>query len=165
MTHQRRGSDQRTGHYVQPLCLPHVSVHCLVTLWFLRSTATLSLLNNVPPYSDTFTVPKDSAEELVKHAESLNKFLIESDSMGDIISLDRHQSIPPDDLLPQQHHSLVCSAIVNYQMTIRQHGLTIDAIQQNVAAIYPFVLEERADLSYDEDQLGDCSCKHHRWTG
>ncbi|MFA0071269.1 glycerol-3-phosphate 1-O-acyltransferase, partial [Vibrio breoganii] len=45
----------------------------------------LSLLKSVP-YSDTFTVPKDSAEDLVKHAESLNKFLIESDSMGDIIS-------------------------------------------------------------------------------
>ncbi|MEC7940037.1 MAG: glycerol-3-phosphate 1-O-acyltransferase PlsB [Pseudomonadota bacterium] len=110
----------------------------------------LSLLKNVP-YSDTFTVPKDSAEELVKHAESLNKFLIESDSMGDIISLDRHQSI----LMTYYRNNIIhLFALPSFiaQMTIRQHGLTIDAIQKNVAAIYPF-LKKELFLSYDEDQL------------
>lgn len=33
----------------------------------------LALLRNVP-YSTTFTVPSDSAEQLVTHAESLDKF-------------------------------------------------------------------------------------------
>ncbi|CAH6859384.1 glycerol-3-phosphate 1-O-acyltransferase [Vibrio chagasii] len=110
----------------------------------------LSLLNNVP-YSDTFTVPKDSAEELVKHAESLNKFLIESDSMGDIISLDRHQSILMTYYRNNIIHLFALPSLIA-QMTIRQHGLTIDAIQQNVAAIYPF-LKKELFLSYDEDQL------------
>lgn len=110
----------------------------------------LSLLNNVP-YSDTFTVPKDSAEELVKHAESLNKFLIESDSMGDIISLDRHQSILMTYYRNNIIHLFALPSLIA-QMTIRQHGLTIDAIQKNVAAIYPF-LKKELFLSYDEDLL------------
>ncbi|MEZ8117414.1 glycerol-3-phosphate 1-O-acyltransferase [Vibrio splendidus] len=110
----------------------------------------LSLLKNVP-YSDTFTVPKDSADDLVKHAESLNKFLIESDSMGDIISLDRHQSILMTYYRNNIIHLFALPSLIA-QMTIRQHGLTIDTIQENVAAIYPF-LKKELFLSYDEDQL------------
>lgn len=110
----------------------------------------LSLLKNVP-YSDTFTVPKDCAEDLVKHAESLNKFLIESDSMGDIISLDRHQSILMTYYRNNIIHLFALPSLIA-QMTIRQHGLTIDTIQENVAAIYPF-LKKELFLSYDEDQL------------
>ena len=110
----------------------------------------LSLLKNVP-YSATFTVPKDSAEDLVKHAESLNKFLIESDSMGDIISLDRHQSILMTYYRNNIIHLFALPSLIA-QMTIRQHGLTIDTIQKNVAAIYPF-LKKELFLSYDEDQL------------
>ncbi|WP_122055172.1 glycerol-3-phosphate 1-O-acyltransferase PlsB [Vibrio sp. Evd11] len=110
----------------------------------------LSLLKNVP-YSDTFTVPKDSAEDLVKHAESLNKFLIESDSMGDIISLDRHQSILMTYYRNNIIHLFALPSLIA-QMTIRQHGLTIDAIQENVAAVYPF-LKKELFLSYDEAQL------------
>ncbi|MEZ8291654.1 glycerol-3-phosphate 1-O-acyltransferase PlsB [Vibrio sp. 10N.237.312.B06] len=110
----------------------------------------LSLLKNVP-YSGTFTVPKDSAEDLVKHAESLNKFLIESDTMGDIISLDRHQSILMTYYRNNIIHLFALPSLIA-QMTIRQHGLSIDAIQENVAAIYPF-LKKELFLSYDEDQL------------
>ncbi|MDL5029411.1 glycerol-3-phosphate 1-O-acyltransferase PlsB [Vibrio gigantis] len=116
----------------------------------------LSLLKNVP-YSATFTVPKDSAEDLVKHAESLNKFLIESDSMGDIISLDRHQSILMTYYRNNIIHLFALPSLIA-QMTIRQHGLTIDAIQKNVAAIYPF-LKKELFLSYDEDQLEDVVSK------
>ncbi|MEZ9417331.1 glycerol-3-phosphate 1-O-acyltransferase, partial [Vibrio sp. 10N.286.49.E1] len=93
------------------------------------------------PYSDTFTVPKDSAEDLVKHAESLNKFLIESDSIGDIISLDRHQSILMTYYRNNIIHLFALPSLIA-QMTIRQHGLTIDAIQENVATIYPFLKKE-----------------------
>ncbi|TCN81842.1 glycerol-3-phosphate acyltransferase [Vibrio crassostreae] len=110
----------------------------------------LSLLKNVP-YSATFTVPKDSAEELVKHAESLNKFLIESDSMGDIISLDRHQSILMTYYRNNIIHLFALPSLIA-QMTIRQRGLSIDAIQENVATIYPF-LKKELFLSYEEDKL------------
>ncbi|RPF12168.1 glycerol-3-phosphate acyltransferase [Vibrio crassostreae] len=110
----------------------------------------LSLLKNVP-YSATFTVPKDSAEKLVKHAESLNKFLIESDSMGDIISLDRHQSILMTYYRNNIIHLFALPSLIA-QMTIRQRGLSIDAIQENVATIYPF-LKKELFLSYEEDKL------------
>ncbi|MDN2669368.1 glycerol-3-phosphate 1-O-acyltransferase PlsB [Vibrio sp. 14N.309.X.WAT.E.F5] len=112
----------------------------------------LSLLKNVP-YSDTFTVPKDSAEDLVKHAESLNKFLIESDTMGDIISLDRHQSILMTYYRNNIIHLFALPSLIA-QMTIRQRGISIATIQKNVAAIYPF-LKKELFLSYDEDQLED----------
>ncbi|WP_286295046.1 glycerol-3-phosphate 1-O-acyltransferase PlsB [Vibrio apostichopi] len=112
----------------------------------------LSLLKNVP-YSDTFTVPKDSAEDLVKHAESLNKFLIESDTMGDIISLDRHQSILMTYYRNNIIHLFALPSLIA-QMTIRQRGISIANIQKNVAAIYPF-LKKELFLSYDEDQLED----------
>lgn len=110
----------------------------------------LSLLKNVP-YSDTFTVPKDSAEDLVKHAESLNKFLIESDTMGDIISLDRHQSILMTYYRNNIIHLFALPSLVA-QMLIRQRELSIADIQKNVATLYPF-LKKELFLSYPEDQL------------
>ncbi|MCC4785336.1 glycerol-3-phosphate 1-O-acyltransferase PlsB [Vibrio lentus] len=119
---------------------------------FSQINCYLSLLKNVP-YSDTFTVPKDSAEDLVKHAESLNKFLIESDTMGDIISLDRHQSILMTYYRNNIIHLFALPSLIA-QMTIRQRGISITTIQKNVAAIYPF-LKKELFLSYDEDQLED----------
>lgn len=110
----------------------------------------LSLLKNVP-YSETFTVPKDSAEDLVKHAESLNKFLIESDAMGDIISLDRHQSILMTYYRNNIIHLFALPSLVA-QMLIRQRELSITDIQKNVAIIYPF-LKKELFLSYPEDAL------------
>lgn len=110
----------------------------------------LSLLKNVP-YSDTFTVPKDSAEDLVKHAESLNKFLIESDTMGDIISLDRHQSILMTYYRNNIIHLFALPSLVA-QMLIRQRELSIADIQKNVATLYPF-LKKELFLSYPEEQL------------
>lgn len=110
----------------------------------------LSLLKNVP-YSETFTVPKDSAEDLVKHAESLNKFLIESDTMGDIISLDRHQSILMTYYRNNIIHLFALPSLVA-QMLIRQRELSITDIQKNVAIIYPF-LKKELFLSYPEDAL------------
>ncbi|WP_261903294.1 glycerol-3-phosphate 1-O-acyltransferase PlsB [Vibrio fortis] len=110
----------------------------------------LSILKNVP-YSETFTVPKDSAEDLVKHAESLNKFLIESDTMGDIISLDRHQSILMTYYRNNIIHLFALPSLVA-QMLIRQRELSITDIQKNVAIIYPF-LKKELFLSYPEDAL------------
>ncbi|GMM91489.1 MULTISPECIES: glycerol-3-phosphate 1-O-acyltransferase PlsB [Vibrio] len=110
----------------------------------------LSLLKNVP-YSETFTVPKDSAEDLVKHAEALNKFLIESDTMGDIISLDRHQSILMTYYRNNIIHLFALPSLVA-QMLIRQRELSITDIQKNVAIIYPF-LKKELFLSYPEDKL------------
>ncbi|NOH96509.1 glycerol-3-phosphate 1-O-acyltransferase PlsB [Vibrio sp. 99-70-13A1] len=112
----------------------------------------LSILKNVP-YSSTYTIPTDSAEDLVKHAESLDKFLIESDSMGDIISLDRHQSILMTYYRNNIIHLFALPSLIA-QMLIRQRSLSIDTIQKNIATLYPF-LKKELFLSYDENKL-DC---------
>lgn len=112
----------------------------------------LSLLKNVP-YSNTYTIPKDSAEDLVKHAEALDKFIIESDTMGDIISLDRHQSILMTYYRNNIIHLFALPSLVA-QMLVRNRRLTVEQIQQNVATIYPF-LKKELFLSYQEDALNE----------
>ncbi|CAH8210506.1 glycerol-3-phosphate 1-O-acyltransferase PlsB [Vibrio aestuarianus] len=112
----------------------------------------LSLLNNVR-YSETCTVPKASAEELVKHAESLDKFVIETDTMGEIISLDRNQSILMTYYRNNIIHLFAIPSMIA-QMLIRQQSLSLDQIKTNVALVYPF-LKQELFLSYAQDQLAD----------
>ncbi|MGF1752945.1 glycerol-3-phosphate 1-O-acyltransferase PlsB [Vibrio makurazakiensis] len=110
----------------------------------------LSILKNVP-YSTTYTVPTDSAEDLVKHAESLDKFIIESDTMGDIISLDRHQSILMTYYRNNIIHLFALPSLIA-QIVVRNREVTLEQIQKNVATIYPF-LKTELFLSYEEDKL------------
>jgi glycerol-3-phosphate O-acyltransferase len=112
----------------------------------------LSILNNVP-YSDTYTVPQDDAEALVKHAESLDKFIIETDSMGDIISLDRNQSILMTYYRNNIIHLLAIPSLIA-QMLVRQQQLSLQQIQQNVSLIYPF-LQQELFLSIEPQKLAD----------
>lgn len=110
----------------------------------------LALLRNVP-YSATCTVPDDSAESLVDHAISLDKFVVESDTMGDIISLDRNQSILMTYYRNNIIHLFALPSLIA-QMLIRQQKLSVEKIQQNVALIYPF-LKQELFLSHDSEQL------------
>ncbi|MBL4284592.1 glycerol-3-phosphate 1-O-acyltransferase PlsB [Vibrio fluvialis] len=112
----------------------------------------LQLLRNVP-YSSTFTVPQDNAESLVQHAESLDKFVVETDTMGDIISLDRNQSILMTYYRNNIIHLLALPSLIA-QMLIRQQQMPIEQIQTCVAKVYPF-LKQELFLSYDESQLDD----------
>lgn len=100
----------------------------------------LSLLRNVS-YSDTYTVPSENAEQLVKHAESLDKFLIESDSMGDIISLDRNQSILMTYYRNNIIHLFSIPSLIA-QMLVRHQKLSLEKIKANVALMYPFLKQE-----------------------
>ncbi|MCG3722287.1 glycerol-3-phosphate 1-O-acyltransferase PlsB [Vibrio cincinnatiensis] len=111
----------------------------------------LSLLRHVP-YSKTFTVPNESAEQLVSHAESLDKFLVETDTMGDIISLDRNQSILMTYYRNNIIHLLALPSLIA-QILIRQQQMSVEAIQHNVAQVYPF-LKQELFLSYQEEELG-----------
>ncbi|MCY9873666.1 glycerol-3-phosphate 1-O-acyltransferase PlsB [Vibrio barjaei] len=110
----------------------------------------LSLLKHVP-YSQTSTLPNDSAEELVAHAESLDKFVIESDTLGDIISLDRHQSILMTYYRNNIIHLFALPSLIA-QMLIRQHKLSLEAIKYNVAKLYPF-LKKELFLNLDQAEL------------
>lgn len=112
----------------------------------------LSLLNNVR-YSATCTVPKANAEELVNHAQSLDKFVIESDTMGEIISLDRNQSILMTYYRNNIIHLFAIPSLIA-QMLIRQQTLSLEQITANVALIYPF-LKQELFLSFAQDELAD----------
>ncbi|GLR03102.1 glycerol-3-phosphate acyltransferase [Vibrio hyugaensis] len=116
----------------------------------------LKLLKN-NPYSNTSTVPTESAEELVDHAISLDKFVIETDTMGDIISLDRSQSILMTYYRNNIIHLFALPSLIA-QMIIRQRNVTVEKIQENVAQIYPF-LKKELFLSYKEEDLNELVVK------
>ncbi|MEX3071699.1 glycerol-3-phosphate 1-O-acyltransferase PlsB [Vibrio alginolyticus] len=105
------------------------------------------------PYSSTSTIPSESAEELVNHAISLDKFVIETDTMGDIISLDRNQSILMTYYRNNIIHLFALPSLIA-QIIIRQRNLTVEKVQQNVAQIYPF-LKKELFLSYQEEDLNE----------
>ena len=52
----------------------------------------LALLKHVP-YSAQSTLPEGDAQTLVTHAIGLNKFVVEKDALGEVISLDRQQAV------------------------------------------------------------------------
>ena len=116
----------------------------------------LKLLKN-NPYSNTSTVPTETAEELVDHAISLDKFVIETDTMGDIISLDRSQSILMTYYRNNIIHLFALPSLIA-QMIIRQRNVTVEKIQANVAQIYPF-LKKELFLSYKEEELNELVVK------
>ncbi|MGI9919700.1 glycerol-3-phosphate 1-O-acyltransferase PlsB [Vibrio owensii] len=116
----------------------------------------LKLLKN-NPYSNTSTVPTETAEELVDHAISLDKFVIETDTMGDIISLDRSQSILMTYYRNNIIHLFALPSLIA-QMIIRQRNVTVEKIQENVAQIYPF-LKKELFLSYKEKELNELVVK------
>ncbi|WP_104037798.1 glycerol-3-phosphate 1-O-acyltransferase PlsB [Vibrio jasicida] len=116
----------------------------------------LKLLKN-NPYSNTSTIPTETAEELVDHAISLDKFVIETDTMGDIISLDRSQSILMTYYRNNIIHLFALSSLIA-QMIIRQRNVTVEKIQENVAQIYPF-LKKELFLSYKEEDLNELVVK------
>ncbi|CAM3104578.1 glycerol-3-phosphate 1-O-acyltransferase PlsB [Vibrio mytili] len=110
----------------------------------------LKLLKN-NPYSSTSTIPNESAEELVEHALSLDKFVTETDSMGDIISLDRSQSILMTYYRNNIIHLFAIPSLIA-QMIVRQRNLSVEDVQEHVALAYPF-LQKELFLSYQVDDL------------
>ncbi|MGL6262053.1 glycerol-3-phosphate 1-O-acyltransferase PlsB [Vibrio sp. WXL103] len=100
----------------------------------------LQLLRNVS-YSSTYTVPADSAEELVAHAESLDKFVVEEDSMGSIVSLDREQSILMTYYRNNIIHLFALPSLIA-QTLIRHKTRSKQQIIETVSAIYPFLKQE-----------------------
>ncbi|WP_038185526.1 glycerol-3-phosphate 1-O-acyltransferase PlsB [Vibrio rhizosphaerae] len=112
----------------------------------------LNLLRNVP-YSDTMTVPTESAESLVSHATSLDKFLIESDSIGEIISLDRHQSILMTYYRNNIIHLLALPSLIA-QILVSHQYLPLETLRHYVALIYPFIQQELF-LSYQPEALNE----------
>ncbi|POB69353.1 glycerol-3-phosphate 1-O-acyltransferase, partial [Vibrio vulnificus] len=80
-----------------------------------------------------------------------------SDTMGDIISLDRNQSILMTYYRNNIIHLFALPSLIA-QMIIRQENLTVGQIQQQVAEIYPF-LKAELFLSHKEEDLDELVVK------
>lgn len=110
----------------------------------------LQLLRNVP-YTNYSTVPESSAKELVEHAIALDKFVVDSDTMGDIISLDREQSVLMTYYRNNIIHMLALPSLIA-QLSIQVAGCSITKLKQVIPELFPFLRKELF-LSYDESQL------------
>ncbi len=110
----------------------------------------LSLLKNVP-YSELVTVPSQSAEELVEHAISLDKFLIDKDSLGEIISLDRQQSVLMTYYRNNIIHLFALPSLVA-QLVVQHQQLPISQIKQFVNQLYPF-LQKELFIHYPQESI------------
>ncbi len=100
----------------------------------------LSLLRNVS-YSDCCTIPDKSAQELVDNTISLNKFDIEEDSMGEIIALDRKESVLSTYYRNNIIHLFILPAIIA-QLMISHRKMPLDSIFNIVSQFFPFIKNE-----------------------
>ena len=98
------------------------------------------LLRNVP-YSPESTVPPLSAEALLNHAMSMNKFETEQDNIGDIIILPREQAVLMTYYRNNIHHMLVMPSLI--AAIIQQHpNLSEAELLRQVRLIYPMLKSE-----------------------
>ncbi|KKD00138.1 glycerol-3-phosphate 1-O-acyltransferase PlsB [Photobacterium halotolerans] len=100
----------------------------------------LQLLRNTP-YSSDCTQPSDTAAELVEHAISMDKFMVERDSLGDIVSLDRQQSLLMTYYRNNIIHlfalpSLIAHIVVSHQRLSRAE------MHRQISLLYPFLKAE-----------------------
>ncbi|PXV76971.1 glycerol-3-phosphate acyltransferase [Pantoea sp. PNA 14-12] len=108
------------------------------------------LLRNVP-YSPDATLPDMSAEALLDHALSMNKFESEKDSIGDIIILPREQAVLMTYYRNNIHHMLVMPSLI--AAIIQQHrNLSEAELLRQVSLIYP-MLKSELFLRWGNDQL------------
>ncbi|OBT12947.1 glycerol-3-phosphate 1-O-acyltransferase [Vibrio sp. UCD-FRSSP16_10] len=110
----------------------------------------LHILRNVP-YTSFATVPTETAEELVNHAISLDKFVVDSDTMGEIISLDRHQSVLMTYYRNNIIHMLALPSLVA-RLIIQLPDCTLTRLKDNISELYPF-LKKELFLSDTDEQL------------
>lgn len=110
----------------------------------------ISLLTQVP-YTATSTVPNASAAKLVEHAEKLDKFKVEQDSKGDIISLDRQQSILMTFYRNNIIHLFAVPSLIAHLIIQKEHISRVE-LQQAIGLIYPF-LKAELFLHHSEQEL------------
>ncbi|CCN69825.1 glycerol-3-phosphate 1-O-acyltransferase PlsB [Vibrio nigripulchritudo] len=112
----------------------------------------LALLRHVP-YSSTSTTPDTDAEALVKHAVGLDKFVIEPDTMGDIVSLDRQQSILMTYYRNNIIHLFAIPSLIA-QSVVQHESLSVSKLTEIVTTLYPF-LKKELFLHYDENDIAE----------
>ncbi|MGB0895554.1 MAG: glycerol-3-phosphate 1-O-acyltransferase PlsB [Parashewanella sp.] len=108
----------------------------------------LKLLKDVP-YTDYTSVPNGDAKTLVEHGLELNKFTIEQDPLGDIISLDEQQQRSMTYYRNNIVHLFVLPSLIA-TCCLRLEGCTRTAINDVVEIQYPLL---QAELFLEVAQL------------
>jgi glycerol-3-phosphate O-acyltransferase len=88
---------------------------------------------------------------MVDHAITMDKFLVERDVLGEIISLDREQSILMTYYRNNIIHLFALPSLIAH-IVVQQQCLTRTDIHQQVELLYPF-LKAELFLRFDKQQL------------
>jgi glycerol-3-phosphate O-acyltransferase len=108
------------------------------------------LLQRVP-YSPFNTVPTESAEELLDQALELNKFQIEEDRLGQIISMDRYQAILMTFYRNTILHLFALPSLIA-TLIERNEGLSHADLLSRCRRLYP-LLKNELFLRYEPEAL------------
>ncbi|MGK2959787.1 MAG: glycerol-3-phosphate 1-O-acyltransferase PlsB [Candidatus Malihini olakiniferum] len=100
----------------------------------------LQLLRNVP-YSKNVTAPKKTAQELLEHSLEMNKFEVEQDSIGDIITLPREQAVLMTYYRNNIQHLLVLPSMIA-SIVMHRGLITANELTRHMLLIYPLIQAE-----------------------
>ena len=100
----------------------------------------LGVLKEVP-YSTDISVPKETPEELWQQALRTDKFKVESDTMGEVISLERMSAIAMTYYRNNILHMMVVPGIIA-SIIMAKKRVSVDEIVERTQAIYPMLKAE-----------------------
>ncbi|MFP1739752.1 glycerol-3-phosphate 1-O-acyltransferase PlsB [Lonsdalea quercina] len=112
----------------------------------------LQLMRNVP-YTENTTTPDKTPAELIDHALKMDKFTVENDKLGTIISLPSDQAVLMTYYRNNIQHLLILPSLVASIIVYHRH-ITQDELLRQVTLIYP-LLKAELFLHYETAQLAD----------
>ncbi|MFP1925827.1 glycerol-3-phosphate 1-O-acyltransferase PlsB [Lonsdalea quercina] len=112
----------------------------------------LQLMRNVP-YTENTTTPDKTPAELIDHALKMDKFTVENDKLGTIISLPSDQAVLMTYYRNNIQHLLILPSLVASIIVYHRHITQAELLRQ-VALIYP-LLKAELFLHYETAQLAD----------
>ncbi|MFP1868829.1 glycerol-3-phosphate 1-O-acyltransferase PlsB [Lonsdalea quercina] len=112
----------------------------------------LQLMRNVP-YTENTTTPDKTPAELIDHALKMDKFTVENDKLGTIISLPSDQAVLMTYYRNNIQHLLILPSLVASIIVYHRH-ITQDELLRQVTLIYP-LLKAELFLHYEAAQLAD----------
>ncbi|MFP1890291.1 glycerol-3-phosphate 1-O-acyltransferase PlsB [Lonsdalea quercina] len=112
----------------------------------------LRLMRNVP-YTENTTTPDKTPAELIDHALKMDKFTVENDKLGTIISLPSDQAVLMTYYRNNIQHLLILPSLVASIIVYHRHITQAELLRQ-VTLIYP-LLKAELFLHYETAQLAD----------
>ncbi|MGM0526199.1 MAG: glycerol-3-phosphate 1-O-acyltransferase PlsB [Pseudomonadota bacterium] len=116
----------------------------------LQLQVYLGLLQEVP-YTERVNVPQVSAEELWRQASRTDKFTIEDDTMGQVVSLESANAIAMTYYRNNILHLMIVPGIVATIMVAKKQQ-TAEQIVERVQQVYP-MLQAELFLSHEADDI------------